>query len=165
MADNVKQPSHYKGEQGLEVIEVMQNFLPRYQDGYVGGMIKDVIKYVLRAPSKGKMLEDLQKAREYLNYAIEYLEGDGMIISDKFKNYIIEQTDEVVKYAFENGYGASIINHEFSYGLELAVIKQVRGDWYLTYDTPITDDVIGYIESEEELDGYLEQIQALEKEE
>ncbi|HFI0682459.1 TPA: DUF3310 domain-containing protein [Streptococcus suis] len=73
--DQVKQPKHYQGTQGLEVIEIMKNFLPKYQDGYVAGMIKDVIKYILRAPSKGNLLQDLKKAREYLNYAIEYLEA------------------------------------------------------------------------------------------
>lgn len=75
MEDQVKQPKHYQGTQGLEVIDIMKNFLPKYQDGYVAGMIKDVIKYILRAPSKDNLLQDLKKAREYLNYAIEYLEA------------------------------------------------------------------------------------------
>jgi len=75
MEDQVKHPSHYQGTQGLEVIDIMKNFLPKYQDGYVAGMIKDVIKYILRAPSKGNLLQDLKKAREYLNFAIEYLEA------------------------------------------------------------------------------------------
>lgn len=74
MTDNVKHPSHYQGTKGLEVMTVIMNFIPKYQDSYVGAMIKDVIKYVLRAPSKGKQLEDLKKAREYINYAIDYLE-------------------------------------------------------------------------------------------
>ena len=75
--DNVKHPNHYQGVEGMEVIDVMRNFLPKYKEGYTAAMIKDVIKYVLRAPSKGKMLEDLQKAREYLDYAIEYVEGNN----------------------------------------------------------------------------------------
>lgn len=75
--DNVKHPNHYQGVEGMEVIDVMRNFLPKYQDGYTAAMVKDVIKYVIRAPSKGKMLEDLQKAREYLNYAIESIESKG----------------------------------------------------------------------------------------
>lgn len=75
VGDQVKHPSHYQGTQGLEVIDIMKNFLPKYQDGYVAGMIKDVIKYILRAPSKGNLLQDLKKAREYLNFAIEYLEA------------------------------------------------------------------------------------------
>jgi hypothetical protein len=53
---------------------------------------------------------------------------------------------------FGNGYGVSIIRGSFSYGgpqglYELAVVKFYReGDeWALCYDTPITDDVIGYL--------------------
>lgn len=75
VGDQVKHPNHYQGTQGLEVIDIMKNFLPKYQDGYVAGMIKDVIKYILRAPSKDNLLQDLKKAREYLNFAIEYLEA------------------------------------------------------------------------------------------
>ena len=46
---------------------------------------------------------------------------------------------------FDNGYGVSIVEHEHSYGLEVAIRK---GD-NLCYDTPITDDVIGYCSDEQ----------------
>lgn len=75
--DNVKYPNHYQSAESMEVIDVMRNFLPKYEDGYIAGMIKDVIKYILRVPSKGKLLEDLKKTREYLNYAIENIENKG----------------------------------------------------------------------------------------
>ena len=62
---------------------------------------------------------------------------------------------------FNNGYGASVIKSPYSYGgnqdlYELAVIKDVT----ICYDTPITDDVIGYL-SEEQVTDYLHQIQKL----
>jgi hypothetical protein len=50
-------------------------------------------------------------------------------------------------YTFDNGYGASVVKHDFSYGgkngkYELAVLDK---DGSLCYDTPITEDVIGHL--------------------
>lgn len=69
-------------------------------------------------------------------------------------------------YRFDNGYGASVIRHFGSYGYEkglweLAVIHwEDENEWHLCYDTPITDDVIGYL-SEKEILIYLDQIEKL----
>ena len=64
--DMVKKPSHYQGKHGLEVYEILENFLPDAESYYLG----NVIKYILRYKSKNG-LEDLKKAREYLNKMIE----------------------------------------------------------------------------------------------
>lgn len=68
-------------------------------------------------------------------------------------------------YRFPNGYGASLIRGgAFAYGgRELAVVRYVGEgalDYELTYDTPITDDVLGYL-SEDEVPEILDRIAAL----
>ena len=70
------------------------------------------------------------------------------------------------EYHFKNGYGASVIHHEYSYGLELAVLKHNNEteEWEITYDTNITDDVVGYIDGKDELEKLLINISQLEKE-
>lgn len=70
----VKHPKHYQGINGLEVFTVMENFIPKYENSFDGYIAGNVLKYVLRAPSKGKMLEDLKKAKEHLDLLIERLE-------------------------------------------------------------------------------------------
>ena len=52
---------------------------------------------------------------------------------------------------FENGYGVSVIKTSFSYGgdaglYELAVLDT---DGEITYDTDVTDDVIGHLTPEQ----------------
>lgn len=81
-------------------------------------------------------------------------------------------------YRFANGYGASVVRGRGTYGeadglWELAVVKWVptgRCDhslegwsFRLCYDTPLTDDVLGWL-SEAEVDAALERIETLEGE-
>ena len=68
--DMVRKPSHYQGKHGLEVYEILENFLPDVESYYLG----NVIKYILRYKNKNG-LEDLKKAREYLNKMIEEYEN------------------------------------------------------------------------------------------
>ena len=70
-------------------------------------------------------------------------------------------------YRFANGYGASVVQHQHSYGgdegmWELAVIRYEDGSdkWRITYDTEITDDVLGYL-SDSDVDDTLSRIEAL----
>jgi hypothetical protein len=68
----------------------------------------------------------------------------------------------ISRITFENGYGASVVRHEYSYGgkdglYELAVLDS---DGELTYDTPITTDVIGYLRDIDVTD-VMEKIQQL----
>lgn len=52
-------------------------------------------------------------------------------------------------YKFPNGYGASVVQASWAYGgHELAVLHNDS----ICYDTPITDDVIGHLTPETELE-------------
>lgn len=66
-----------------------------------------------------------------------------------------------VVHDFPNGYGASVIRHDFSYGgkdglWELAVLN--NGD--LCYNTHITNDVLGYL-SDADVKSTLKEIEQL----
>ena len=66
-------------------------------------------------------------------------------------------------FRFDNGYGASLVRHAYSYGTEMAVLKfnsESNLDFKLVYDTPVTDDVLGHL-SPSEIDEYLEDISKL----
>ena len=65
-------------------------------------------------------------------------------------------------YKFDNGYGASVVKHDMSYGgkkgfYEIAVLDN-EGD--LCYDTPITNDTIGHL-TMGDVEQYLAEISLL----
>ena len=66
---------------------------------------------------------------------------------------------------FDNGHGASIIKTPYGYGGKegfygLAVIKANENGWDLNFNTPITNNVLGYL-TENDLLNYLEKIKKL----
>lgn len=66
------------------------------------------------------------------------------------------------KIQFANGFGASVVKTPHSYGgkngfYELAVFGQ---DGHITYDTPVTEDVKGWL-TEDDVTAILAQIQSL----
>lgn len=77
-----------------------------------------------------------------------------------WKTHPVFDNGKQAEVSFDNGYGASIITGDGAYtsgsDYELAVLK----DGKLCYDTPITDDVLGYL-SEDDVTTTLAQIEAL----
>lgn len=67
-ADTIKRPPHYAGAHpsGIEPIQITK---------YESFLRGNILKYVFRAPYKGQELEDLYKARQYLDWEIERLEN------------------------------------------------------------------------------------------
>lgn len=80
----------------------------------------------------------------------------------EFKEHPSKMGGKIASIIFENGYGASIAQTPFSYGgneglYELAVLGS---DQKITYETPITDDVEGYLD-ETDVTILMKQIQNL----
>ena len=86
----------------------------------------------------------------------------------KFEDLPFESMDDTfmvgkkARMHFDNGYGVSVVSHTYSYGgrdglYEVAVLNS---NDELTYDTPVTNDVIGYL-SEEDVSDVMKQVQNL----
>lgn len=67
----VKHPDHYQTETGLEVIEIIEAATFDLK-GVVAFDIGNVIKYICRFAKKNGV-QDLEKAREYLDFAINHI--------------------------------------------------------------------------------------------
>lgn len=59
----VHHPAHYHAKTGVEVIDAIEAW-------GLGFSLGNTVKYVARGGSKGELLEDLKKARWYLDRAI-----------------------------------------------------------------------------------------------
>ena len=66
----VHHPQHYQSG-GIEVIDIIEAFGLDFSLG-------NVVKYVLRCTAKGKPVEDLKKARWYLDRTIYNMERNGV---------------------------------------------------------------------------------------
>ena len=64
-----QQPDYYASN-GLSPIEAMKQGLIS-QEQYSGFIIGNIIKYVVRAGKKGNPIEDLKKAKDYINFYMD----------------------------------------------------------------------------------------------
>ena len=67
--DMVNHPSHYT-QGGIECIDALTAMVSPYSDANDAALSWQVVKYIWRHPFKHKPLEDLQKARWYLDRLI-----------------------------------------------------------------------------------------------
>jgi len=100
-----------------------------------------------------KKIEDNVEGANIIKKFIPFLEEELSIPMAPLKG------EGVALNVFFEGrcFGASIIRNNFSYGAEegLFEIVVIEGDndvWELVYDTPITEDVMGYCDAEEVVD-------------
>lgn len=74
--DMVNHPSHYTSG-GVECIDAITSALSSYEDSVDSWLVGQVIKYLWRAPLKGKYDEDIHKAQFYLNRLVEKIDKNG----------------------------------------------------------------------------------------
>ena len=89
MEEQVNHPSHYN--QGIEPIDIIESWDLNFSLG-------NAIKYILRSPYKGKQIEDLEKARWYIDREINRLkkERDRDILQE-IKNNTNLSADKFIK--------------------------------------------------------------------
>ena len=90
---NVSHPSHYN--QGIEAIDIIESWDLNFSLG-------NAIKYILRSPYKGKQIEDLEKARWYIDREINRLKDEEAHRKEKVKSSILNdekwRDDDFVDY-------------------------------------------------------------------
>ena len=72
MGDNVNHPNHYQNIAGVEAIDIL-NDVVKDLPGKQAAMLWNTLKYLLRFQKKNGV-EDLKKARNYLDYLINDIE-------------------------------------------------------------------------------------------
>jgi hypothetical protein len=74
MSDVVNHPPHYADGRKYEVIDVIEDSVQFAPNAVLGGLQWQVLKYMHRCWSKQSSMEDLRKARWYLNRLISHME-------------------------------------------------------------------------------------------
>ena len=98
-----------------------------------------------------------------IEYLLELMDSDFKTFKD-IKFEMMDSFYDGVRSntMFDNGYGISVVRHRYSYGgpsglYEIAILDS---DGNLTYNTPITNDVIGYL-TPKEVTEFMVKIQEL----
>lgn len=88
--DVVNHPEHYISESGIETIDVIEAFTKDVKDPFEAYCTGNIIKYICRWPNKNGV-EDLKKARWYLDKLIEHVEDPCLKAIDEL--FITSRTD------------------------------------------------------------------------
>jgi hypothetical protein len=66
--DAVRRPAHYQGQfdhllarRSIEAIDIIEAIVAQYEDPVLAGLVWQQLKYLIRAPKKGKLAEDIAK--------------------------------------------------------------------------------------------------------
>lgn len=104
----VSHPNHYQSKSGLEVIDVIRAFTEDC-DGVESYYTGNILKYMCRWKKKNG-LEDLQKARQYLDWLIEMKKPSGNHPHHSGPKPFSEMTEEDAKRELNRIYGLGIFD-------------------------------------------------------
>ena len=75
--DPVKNPSHYGKICNMDVWKLIAQIVEVCAIGKTQAcLFFNVFKYLIRCNKKGKVIEDLEKAKKYINLSIEHIKSD-----------------------------------------------------------------------------------------
>lgn len=119
----VNHPSHYN-QYTQEVIDTITEWVKDYSsvEGY---HIGTVLKYLARAPYKGKKLEDLKKASFYLQEAIEYIEKHEESETVKSSKELVDDFIQVI-----TGFGSQPIKMTAHVNNTDSLMEQIKNGTY-----------------------------------
>ena len=103
--DMINHPPHYTFGEKFEVIDVIDNWGITF-----GFCIGSAIKYIARAQYKGNRIEDLKKAKWYINYLMKCMKKDvtPTVRSPTSKYERIPKSDVVVDWNLDKHEGLAI---------------------------------------------------------
>jgi hypothetical protein len=111
MGDSVNHPPHYNVGK-IEVITAIE-------DWRLGFNLGNAVKYIARAEHKGKVVEDLRKARWYLDRELKRIEWGGKLpIKGTPVDQRFERVDRTLK-SFQSGYVEELIRQRSFVGVQI----------------------------------------------
>lgn len=103
MIDVINNPGHYKGNLGIETKDIIKNNMSK--EAYKGYLEGNIIKYITRYKKKNGV-EDLKKAKKYIDFLIEELEpvtvGKEIASMEKAITNIKEENEKALEEAYKN---------------------------------------------------------------
>lgn len=102
MGDNINHPTHYEqSHPGMECIDLTDR---------LSFSLGNMVKYVWRYQSKGKPVEDLEKARWYLNHASKRGEQVALTLAQRrMLERLVRESD-----ACESGFWHALLDGDLS---------------------------------------------------
>ena len=115
MGDNINHPDHYQNIAGVEAIDIL-NDVVKDLPGTQAAMLWNTLKYLLRFQKKNGV-EDLKKARNYLDYLINDIEAVQNAAKNIQENTNPEKGQCVTYKSKISGYAEVYSSTHMQYGM------------------------------------------------